>query len=186
MAFKMVYLLIYPLAVLAACGVGVVFARLMTRAPNAGGLAAASAWFLVVLLAAAAREQFQTLRPRVAVVSQDLELAGRWARAHVEAACFEYLVPNADTAYWLHLAVLGNPRLTARTADNGTFDPSRNVLRWMQPGGLPYAIAHLPTASKDVLQDADRLEDFGTAAVLRRTSPASCPDAQRFAAAGTR
>lgn len=186
MAFKMVYLLIYPLAVLAACGVGVVVARAMRRAPNAGAVAVAGAWLLVIVMAAAAREQLQTVRPRPAVVSHDLERAGRWARANVEAACFEYLVPNADTAYWLHLAVLGNPRLTPRTADNNTFDPSRSVLRWMQPGGLPYAIVHLPTASRDVLQDTDRLEEFGTAAVLRRTGPASCPDAQRFAAAEMR
>jgi hypothetical protein len=123
----------------------------------------------------------RALRLRQAVVSRDLDVAGRWARANMEAACFEYLVSNADTAYWLHLAVLGNPRLTSRTGNNDTFDPSRNVLRWLQPGGLPYAIVHVPTASKDVFEDADRLADFGTAAVLRRSGPASCPDAQRFA-----
>ena len=183
MAFKMAYLAVYPLAVLAACGIGVMLTVRMRPPAEAGGFAAAVCWVLLIVVAAAAREQWQTLRPRPAIVSRDLDIAGRWARANIEAACFEYLVPNADTAYWLHLAVLGNPRLTARAGDNATFDPSRNVLRWLQPGGLPYAIVHLPTASKDVFQDADRLEEFGTAAILRRTGPASCPEAQRFAEA---
>jgi hypothetical protein len=186
MAYKMFYLLVYPLAALCACGMGVVIALALKRAPHAGGVAAAGAWLLLLVTAAATREQFQELRLRPAAVSHDLAVAGRWARANMEAACFEYLVPNADMAYWLHLAVLGNPRMTERTADDNTFDPSRNVLRWMQPGGLPYAIVHLPTASKDVFRDADRIEEFGTAAILRRTGPAACPDAQRFAVAATR
>lgn len=186
MAYKMFYLLVYPLAALCACGLGVAIAYALKRAPNAGGLASASAWLLLLVTAAATREQFQELRLRPAAVSYDLAVAGRWARANMEAACFEYLVPNAEMAYWLHLAVLGNPRMTERTADDNTFEPSRSVLRWMQPGGLPYAIVHLPTASTDVFRDADQLEEFGTAAILRRTGPAACPDAQRFAAVETR
>jgi hypothetical protein len=170
MAYKMFYLLVYPIAVLAAAGIGAFLKR-----------TASVAWVLLLIAGAAEWEQVRALRLRQAVVSRDLDVAGRWARANMEAACFEYLVSNADTAYWLHLAVLGNPRLTSRTGNNDTFDPSRNVLRWLQPGGLPYAIVHVPTASKDVFEDADRLADFGTAAVLRRSGPASCPDAQRFA-----
>jgi asparagine N-glycosylation enzyme membrane subunit Stt3 len=185
MAFKMFYLLVYPLAVLAAVGIGAALHRAAKPPASAGavagGFAVAVAWVLLIVAAAALREQLRPLRLPAPIVSHDLQRAGQWARAHVEAACFEYLVPHADTAYWLHLAVLGNPRITPRTADDETFDPQRNVLRWMQPGGLPYAIVDLRTASKDMLLDADQIETFGTAAILRRTGPASCPDAQRLA-----
>ena len=44
------------------------------------------------------------------------------------------------SAYWLHLAVLGNARQRPRSIENDTYEPRRAVIRWIEPGGLPYAI----------------------------------------------
>jgi hypothetical protein len=83
--------------------------------------------------------------------------------------------------YWLHLAVLGNARVSARTGDPDTFVPARAVARWIEPGGLPFAIAHIPTLPKEVLNDVDVLEQFGAAAVVLRRGPSFCADSQRYA-----
>ena len=40
-----------------------------------------------------------------------------------------------------NLAVLGNPRAAGRALDEDTFDPRKAIVRWILPGGLPYAIA---------------------------------------------
>ena len=90
--------------------------------------------------------------------------------------CVEYLVPNPDTAYWLHLAVLGNPRVSARTAAVETFDDRRALLRWISPGGLPYAVADLGSLPKDIRADAAVLAQFDTAAVIKRHGASSCPE----------
>ena len=118
-------------------------------------------------------------QPRV--VSTDLYEAGRWARGQLESACVDYLVSNADTAYWLHLAVLGNPRSSLRSANPDTFDRARSIARWIEPGGLPYAVADVRILPKEVLSSVDVLETFGDAVVVKRRGPSFCPDAQRFA-----
>ena len=106
---------------------------------------------------------------------QSLSLAGAWARDHVPVSCVDYLVGEPPTAYWLHLAALGNPRMSARTGDDSTFDKTAAIIRWLTPGGLPYAIAELPALPSDVRADFDIVADFGTAAVVKRRGPSSCP-----------
>jgi hypothetical protein len=187
MAFKMVYLLIYPAAVLAVLAVASAFNRATTqpafaRAPR--GAANLVAWAILVGVVVLAREPLRRFSVPTPVLSSDLYSAGRWARGHLEHGCVDYLVPNADTMYWLHLAVLGNARSSLRSANPDTFVPDRAVARWIEPGGLPYAIAHLPTLPKAVRNDVDVIEEFGTAAVVRRQGPASCDDAQRLAGGG--
>ena len=108
------------------------------------------------------------------MVSESLYLAGQWARAHVEPACVDYIVGHDNTAYWLHLAVLGNRRMSARTADDSTFITRDAIIRWIQPGGLPYAVADLGTLPRDVLTDADELARVGTAVVIKRRGESSC------------
>ena len=78
------------------------------------------------------------------------------------------------TGYWLHLAVLGNPRMSARTGNPATFDRTAAIVRWLSPGGYPYAIADLSTLPSDVRSDLDVVADFGTAAVVKRRGPSSC------------
>jgi hypothetical protein len=181
MALKMVYLLIYPLAVLGGLTIAKLWQWAVDRPRFSRRAREAVAWTLVLVAVYSAWQPvFRATRP-VPIVSTDLYTAGRWARGHVEAACTDYLVANGDTAYWLHLAVLGNPRSSPRTADPNTFVPARAVLRWLEPGGLPYAIVHLPTLPKELLNDINVIEEFGTAAVARRLGPSVCPDAERLA-----
>jgi hypothetical protein len=184
MALKMVYLLIYPLGVLGALAVAfagqLLGARFAERAPRR--IAPVVAWTVLVVAAAITVWRPSHTAPREqSIVSSDLYDAGRWARAQLEAACVDYLVPHADTAYWLHLAVLGNPRSSLRSANPDTFEPARAVARWIEPVGLPYAIAYLPTLPKEVLNDVDVLEQFGDAAVVKRRRLSFCADAQRLA-----
>jgi hypothetical protein len=184
MALKMVYLMVYPLGVLGALAVAfagqLLRARFGERAPRRS--APVVAWTVLIVAAAiTVWRPSHTATHEQSIVSSDLYDAGRWARAQLEAACVDYLVPHADTAYWLHLAVLGNPRSSLRSANPDTFEPARAVARWIEPGGLPYAIAYLPTLPKEVLNDVDMLEQFGDAAVVKRRALSFCPDAQRLA-----
>ena len=168
MALKMAYLAVYPLSVCGAVAIGLLRMR---RPADAVGPARFGPYVVCVAIAVLAFAIVrQTARERrdAPVVSLPLYRAGLWAREHIPAGSVEYLVPNADTAYWLHLAVLGNPRLSARTAAVETFDEQRALMRWIEPGGLPYAIADLSTLPSDVRRDSATLAQFGTAVVLGR------------------
>jgi hypothetical protein len=109
-------------------------------------------------------------------VSLPLYEAGMWARVNVPPQCIEYLVGDDETAYWLHLAVLGNPRMSPRTGDNSTYEPDDAVLRWLTPNGLPYGIADLAALPRGVRDELDIVQRFGTAAIVKRRGPASCDD----------
>jgi hypothetical protein len=111
------------------------------------------------------------------VVSESLYNAGLWARANLPPGCVDYLVGQDFTAYWLHLAVLGNPRMSSRTGNNETFESQAAIIRWLTPGGLPYAVAELPALPRDVRNELDVMASFGDAAVVRRRGPASCAEA---------
>ena len=169
LALKMFYLAIYPLAVAAAIGLGLV-ARHLSRATL-------SAWVVALGLAAiVGRGIVASPQPRP-VISDSLRDAGRWARSHVPPGCVDYLVDDDDTAYWLHLAVLGNPRADARARDSDTFEPDKALIRWVLPGGLPYAIAgDVDALPKDIRTSVDVLARFGPAAVVKRRGAASCID----------
>jgi hypothetical protein len=181
MAFKMAYLIVYPLAVLGALAP----ARLFDRGPGWLRRPRPVGWALPTLAAGVLAATLLNFTKPVPVVSSDLYDAGRWARRHVASACVDYLVPDHETMHWLHLAVLGNSRTSLRTIDPSTFDPDQALIRWIEPSGLPYAIAHVPALPNDVLDNVDVLERFGTAAVVRRRGPSSCADAQRLADAGS-
>jgi hypothetical protein len=174
MALKMFFLLVYPLAVAGAFALawGLRAATKWTtpaRERLAGWVALAACAFLAVRPLASAP-------PPTRAVSEPLYRAGAWAREHVPASCVEYLVADPATAYWLHLSVLGNRRMSARTGDNATFDRTQAIVRWLTPGGLPYAVADLPSLPSDVRSDLEIVADFGSAAVVKRRSAASCPD----------
>ena len=106
--------------------------------------------------------------------SLELEQAGEWTIANADPRCVEYLVGDDNTAYWLHLALLGNPRRGDRTADNATYELNPALVRWLTPGGLPYAIADLRVIPADVRSSAEIVAQFGSAAVVKRQGPASC------------
>jgi hypothetical protein len=176
MMFKMFYLLIYPQAVCAMLALAAATQTISRRfgalqAPIAQrGIAAVS-----IAIGVLALRPFAPLPRPAPAISEPLALAGSWARDHVPASCVEYLVGDALTGYWLHLAVLGNPRMSARTGDVATFDRTAAIIRWLTPGGYPYAIADLPSLPADVRSDLDVVADFGPAAVVKRRGASSCP-----------
>jgi hypothetical protein len=184
MAFKTFYLFPYPLAAVAILpparawlavarlGQAPRAAALTRRVPSAGLAAALVACVAYAVVRPLARE------PREApALTGPLLLAGAWARAHVPPACVEYLVADDDAAYWLHLAVLGNPRWSARTAADTTYDFEDAVVRWLAREGLPYAIAELPALTSDVRAELDVVASFGDAAVVRRRGRVVCEHA---------
>jgi hypothetical protein len=160
MALKMMYFAIYPLAVLAAIALARLAARARMHEP-AGWLLAAALVVIAVRPALAA--------PRsIPFVDLDLNAAGRWVRSNGGAACTDYLVVDAETAYWLHLAVLGNPRSTERTRDLDLFAPNAAIAPWITAEGRRYGIADLRLLPDEVRSRVRIVQTFGHAAVIER------------------
>jgi hypothetical protein len=132
------------------------------------------AWAVVLAAAALLAPHVWRMPGQPPTVSEPLYQAGRWARTHLPAECVDYLVPNEQTAYWLHLAVLGSRRISERTADDRTFMPRDAIVRWIEPGGLPYAVADLNALPRDVRDGTDEIARFGSAVVISRRGEATC------------
>jgi asparagine N-glycosylation enzyme membrane subunit Stt3 len=187
LALKMFYFAVYLQAVAAAVVVAEVW-RLLEKPLGAilgrfafrKSAATVIAWLVLLTLAIrVGRPAVAAPRP-VPVLSESLYRAGLWARANVPPDCVEYLVGHPDAAYWLHLAVLGNPRISARTGRDDTYDPKTAIVRWLTPGSLRYGIADLRTLPRDVRADLHVIADFGDAAVVEHPST-NCPADQRSA-----
>jgi hypothetical protein len=175
MAIKMAYLIVYPLAVAGALTVAQATDALARLTGPRRWLEWVSVAVVALGVAMIARDALRHPLTK-ATVSVPLYEAGRWARLHAEPACVEYIVGQPDTAYWLHLAVLGNRRMSRRTADDSTFEGRDAIVRWINPGGLRYAIADLAILPRDILESSDELARFDTAVVLKNRRPApSCP-----------
>jgi hypothetical protein len=181
MALKMAYLALYPQAVAGAIAFAFVWhlASVLTAGgrPGAGGASGErEAWVLVLLLACAVVPGAIVRPATPPILTEDLARAARWARANTPRDCVDYLVGQGETAYWLHLAALGNPRMSARTAAFDVFDPRAAVGQWVagEPG-LTYAIADLTRLPNQARDRADVLASFGSAAVLKRRGPSACP-----------
>lgn len=168
MAYKMAYLAIYPLAIFGALGLHAGLSRSALPLQSAAGWAMAT--LMVVLVV---RPAINAPRP-VPVVSIDLYDAGRWLRANVGAGGADYLVADSDTAYWLHLAVLGNPRSSERTAEIDRFDARPVMGEWVASRGRGYAVADLRLLPDEVRRNVQVLAEFGHAAVIRRPGAATC------------
>jgi len=197
LALKMAYLAIYPLAVAASLSLGRVGwtgwtegriagqagpSRLPSRLSRLSRLFRLLPWAIVAVVAILVlRPLIKEPRPK-RVVSQPMYLAGRWSRANVPPACVDYLVRDDDSAYWLHLAVLGNARQTARTRDEATFDPKQALIRWIQPEGLPFAITDdFDALPKDIRTSVDVVQRFGPAGVIKRRGSSTCTEDNRRA-----
>jgi hypothetical protein len=118
-------------------------------------------------------------RPRPIVTQHALDAAG-WALLQMPAPCIDYLVMDGYTAYWLHLAVFGQPRAWGRATNDDTFDAKKAVARWILPNGLPLAVAdEFEELPRDIRDNVDVLMRFGPAAVVRRRGPAApCGETQ--------
>jgi hypothetical protein len=167
LSLKMSYLAIYPMAV----GGAAVLASASQPLRRFGRFA----WMPLVLVALAAGRAIAFAPPVHPVVTQPVFLAGNWARTRFPAECVDYLVADGYTAYWLHLAVFGNPRAAGRSLDNDTFEPGKALVRWILPGGLRYAIAgDFDALPRDIRDNVDVLARFGPAAVVQRRGTSTC------------
>jgi hypothetical protein len=156
MALKMIYFAIYPMAVLGAFAVARVLpSRLMDP----------MGWLVAALLLVAARPALTA--PRVTpVVDLDLAQAGQWLRTNGAASCADYLVADAETAYWLHLAVLGNSRSSERMKEVDRYEPRAAMAPWITAAGRPYAIADLRILPDEVRSRVTVITRFGNGAVI--------------------
>jgi hypothetical protein len=169
MAYKMGYLAIYPLAILGTLALHALVSRAAQPVQSVAGWAVAT-----VMVIAIARPAINAPRS-VPVVSNELYQAGQWLRANGAAGCADYLVSSADTAYWLHLAVLGNPRSSPRTAEIDRYEPRQAMGQWVADQGRGYAVAELGLVPDEIRRNMEVIAQFGRAAVVRRPG-AVCPD----------
>jgi hypothetical protein len=167
MAFKMVYLAIYPAAVLAAVAIAAAERSLMRRGERRESRGAAG-WIVATVLLVIAVRPALTAPRAVPVLDLDLYRAGKWTRANIGQSCVDYLVGDAETAYWLHLAVLGNPRASARMQEIDVYDPRAVMGTWITAEGRPYAIADARQLPDEVRSRVETVNTFGDAVVLRR------------------
>jgi hypothetical protein len=160
MAFKMVYLAIYPMAMLAAVG--------LARLAGASRASEPVGWLIAAMLLIGAARPALTAPRSVPVVRDDLYAAGKWMRANVGSSCADNLVADAETAYWLHLAVLGNPRASERMKEVDRYDPRTAIGPWITSEGRSYAIADLRLLPDEVRSRVQMAAEFGWAAVIMR------------------
>jgi hypothetical protein len=165
MAFKMAYLAIYPLAVLGALAVA---------APDRWAKVGLGFIVASILMITIARPALTAPRS-IPVVDRDLYAAGKWLRANVGQTCADYLVADAETAYWLHLAVLGNPRTSARMTEVDAYDPRTAAAPWITGRGRHYAIADARLLPDEIRARVETAAEFGHAVVLRRPGAVGCP-----------
>ncbi len=161
MAIKMIYLAVYPAAVLATVAVG----RVIEAWPKGANLIAVTAAASVAVTA------FRNVEPMPAppmMVSMDLALAGRWARDWLPVSCVDYIVRDAQTAYWLHLAVMGQPRSSPRTDSIGGYRSNRAIGYWIEGDGLPYAIAETRLIPPEVRETTTVVHRVGEVAIIER------------------
>jgi hypothetical protein len=110
----------------------------------------------------------------IPVVDLDLNAAGQWLRSNGGAACADYLVADAETAYWLHLAVLGNARSGDRMRELDRYDPRAAVAPWITGEGRSYAVADLRLLPDEVRSRVEVRKQFGSAAVIARPGTQHC------------
>lgn len=175
MALKMMYLTPYPLAIACAFAIASAWARRHEDTKTKAGVSYVLAWAAVAVLAAGVGYRLAATPRPAPIVTESALAAGRWAREHVDRACVDYLVSEGYTGYWLHLAVLDNPRDTPRFNDPDTFEPQKAIARWVETDGLPYAIVDdVNGFSKALFSGTDVLAEFGPSRVIKRRGKAIC------------
>jgi hypothetical protein len=159
MALKMVYLAVYPMAVLGALA--------LARIGGRSRVADTIGWMLAALLLVAVRPAFTAPRS-VPVIDLDLYAAAKSLRSQGITMCVDYLVSDAETAYWLHLAVLGNPRASERMQEVDRYDPNAAMAPWITAEGRSYAIADLRLLPDEIRSRTTVLSQFGHAGVIAK------------------
>lgn len=167
MAFKMMYFAIYPMAIFGALAIADVRRHLRERTNIPG-------WILASVLVLVAVRPALTAPRTLPIVTLDLYEAGKWVRANVGQTCVDYLVNDAETAYWLHLAVLGNPRSSERMKEVDRYEPRAAVGPWVTAEGRGYAIADARTLPDEVRSRIQIEKQFGNALVIKRPGAVTC------------
>jgi hypothetical protein len=169
--FKMVYLAVLPCAVLGAWVLASLSTAVSARLPLVRRAAIAVPLVMAVLLAAGR----SPVKRRHGHISESALAAGLWARGAVPPGCVDYFSRHWLTGYWLHLDVMGNPRLSDRMRAE-TFELRDVVGKWIEGKGLPYAIVDdLAAVPRDARVDMIPLRQFGAAAVVKNTRPGAAP-----------
>ena len=170
MPFKMLYLAVLPAAVLAAvllARVGAEFAQRLRRGP----VIAAVATLTIAALVAHEHPSARRVRGSLSLPAHDV---GLWARDHVPPACVDYFSRYWLTGYWLHLDVLGNPRVSDRMRQE-TFDFPDVAAKWIEGRGLPYAIVEdMQAIPREIRPEMEPLYQNGGFVLVRNRRPAAC------------
>jgi hypothetical protein len=168
-ALKMVFLAIYPLAIAGALAIAFAVRRVWNRMRHP-----AIAWAPAIVVAVLVGRSVAHAPKPAPVVTQPLYEAGLWTRANLPVDCIDYLVAHDYSAYWLHHAVLRNPRADPKKSDD-LFEAKQAIVRWVLPNGRTYAIAQdLEAVPRDARRNVEILATFGHAAVVKRRGPSSC------------
>jgi hypothetical protein len=171
MPFKMVYLAVLPCAVLGAFALATASAAIASRLPLLRGAAVVVPLAIALLLASGR----MPLKRQHGPISGPALAAGLWARGALPPGCIDYFSAHWLTGYWLHLDVLGNPRLSDRMRAE-TFEFRDTVGKWIEGRGLPYGIVEdFAAIPRDARVDMIPLRQFGAAAVVRNARPAPAP-----------
>jgi hypothetical protein len=171
MAIKMAYLAIYA-AVMGAVIATRFVARVNTKA----------AWIAAFIAVAVVLSTSDVGDRPAPVVTSDLYDVGVWARTHVPVECVDYLVRNEYTAYWLHVAVLRNARLSERSRDDNLYLTEPSFARWIEDGPPPYAIALRSVLPVEIRERTQVRYQSGDALVLERVNSTRAAAADTCAA----
>ena len=171
MAFKMMYLAVFPAAVLA--GVALMWiASVVTSRRSALASAASYGPIVVAVLLLAGRMPLSRQTGPIVPAARD---AAVWVRERTSPECVDYFTAHWLTGYWLHLDVLGNPRVSDRMRAE-TFEFRDTVGKWIEGRGLPYGIVEdLSGLPRELGPDVTPVHRVGRFVVIRNHRPARCP-----------
>ncbi len=182
MMYKQFYLLIYPMAICAAVTLDAICHIL----GNIGSSIWRICWykltlFLPILVFIVAIQRGLPLQPLFSPINDQVYKAGLWAKKNIPTGCVDYWVSHWVTAYWLHVDVLGNPRISPRTED------IINVAKFNSRHDFPKYLIVNSSFSFAIIEDVNAiplsiysdyklLYRFGSSAVVQRLNGPICRD----------
>ncbi|HZQ38521.1 MAG TPA: hypothetical protein VFD32_21525, partial [Dehalococcoidia bacterium] len=176
-AHKLLYLLVFLASCLAAYGAAVVWSFVKAKWPSRLRME----WSIVGAAMAGLLLAPGVVRlpwPPPQTYSVDLYRTGVWTRAHLPPQCVDYITQVWQAEWWLHLAVLGNRRDTARTNAMYAEYGAPPQVRWRPAQLQPYVIVeNVPAVPPDLIAGAKVLFQIGSDAVYQRAGDIPCTEA---------
>ena len=182
MAFKMFYLLVYPLAVLGALAVAKAWLLIAARRHPPPRGARSVAWSLLLMAVYAIPKAADRVAPAAGRLDRIFmtPAAGRADNWNPPASTISSPTPIPRTGCTSRCwATRGRPCARQTPIPLNPREPSH---AGSNRADCPYAVVDMRALPHEVLSDVDVLEEFGDAAVVKRRGPSFCADAQRFAA----